>query len=949
MPCPPVAGYTGGLCMPRNISAEYNERKMTWAKVRGPTTGLSACATAFVPPGTGLSASAVAFVPPALVVPTRTGTSAPAAWAAAWGRALDSPGAVAVECGAVAVEAEGYWRPNAFFPAFEQKAVAAPTASLPCWFNFDAFASDSDSSQSPSPRGRAGQGDAATPAMSSTAAVTPVFPGTPVAPPAAANAAARVPAMPATPATPAAPFTPPRASPRIRDCLPLAGQQGSTEVVTSSEAAVPLSMQREDSAEGAVAVADTVVVAEMSERRLKEWLQRFANDGDRAMPGHQDDCGDAGPVMAAIRCQLVGEGFSRDLLERCFRQYSEEDLEDLGLDHPKVAEFLVAIRSVLDGASAVTGCSGQTEGSNHVETQAEAETTKDGFVAPFYTVKCLLAVRRSILAAGEPLEKDAPRWRTQAASALFAPLPQWAQRRAQEAHGDEESNGSLSREWRDAQRLNFEARVKEGKKASGRQPKDALHVSQTSWAAQVKRKKEELSGLGEDAETDERFVRDMRASLNKLTIEKFDQLSEQIVLLVSQSSRPNKGIPLLMQLVFEKATTQHHFISMYVNLCIKLHRWLTENDRIVDIESPTNFKRILLNQCQTSFEQYLEPPEGLTGLQGDELYEAQVKYKTKMLGNIKLVGALIRHSMLAPKIAIVVGSELVRDDPICLEERLETLAVFLETVGPSLDDPTWSHYSELDEIFMEVQRLVERGAVAARISFLLQNVLDRRQGKWQVQRVHDLDTDAPMTLAQVHQKAKQDQTPKEASARDRVVHAAKRKPWTASAEQPQARSPVASPASSPFMGAKAAPHTLEAVEQSPGERLVLFRKELAQVIRQIGSGLDVLAAARRLRACAPAGRCLEEAVDLIARVVDEPRARRQQLFPLLSALFAEGVFSPARGLPRAVEKFAQDAFADPARVDPPDLGDIVVREMLPALALVPGDLRLPLCLQELVE
>lgn len=73
------------------------------------------------------------------------------------------------------------------------------------------------------------------------------------------------------------------------------------------------------------------------------------------------------------------------------------------------------------------------------------------------------------------------------------------------------------------------------------------------------------------------------------------------------------------------------------------------------------------------FTRYLEPPEGFEGLTGDELYEAQagsirgskkhvifwtsletrivqVKYKTKMLGNIRLVGQLIRHGMPGPRL-----------------------------------------------------------------------------------------------------------------------------------------------------------------------------------------------------------------------------------------------------------------------------------------------------------
>lgn len=90
-------------------------------------------------------------------------------------------------------------------------------------------------------------------------------------------------------------------------------------------------------------------------------------------------------------------------------------------------------------------------------------------------------------------------------------------------------------------------------------------------------------------------------------------------------------------------------------------------------------------------------------------------------------------------------------------------------------------------------------------------------------------------------------------------------------------------------------------------------------------------------------------MDLIARVVDEPRTSRQRLFPLLPALVAEGVFTPPGVLRAAVEAFARSAFTDPGVVDPPDLGDIVLRELLPALSLRPGELELPPCLQELVD
>jgi hypothetical protein len=124
--------------------------------------------------------------------------------------------------------------------------------------------------------------------------------------------------------------------------------------------------------------------------------------------------------------------------------------------------------------------------------------------------------------------------------------------------------------------------------------------------------------------------------------------------------------------------------------------------------------------------------------------------------------------------------------------------------------------------------------------------------------------------------------------------------------------------------------------------LASFHREVAVTLKSLGNGLDVATAARRLAGFKPPAECsLDEAVDLLARMMDEPRTRRQQLFPLLSALVAVGVFDPPTVLSQAIEHFACDAFADPAAVDPPDLSDIVLQELLPALGIDPGSLNLP--------
>jgi len=765
-------------------------------------------------------------------------------------------------------------------------------------------------------------------------------------------------------------------------------------------AATPGQEERQEDVTVGQAVA---AVVEMSERVMKHWLQRFADDGDvEALtwqwrvwtendPGagpravawlvHRglDDCKCAAPATAVLERLLKQESLAKEVVEVSLAAFSPEDIEDMALDNPKVGEFVAALRTVL------ASCSGE-------DAQAAALPAPSNGSATRYPVQLLLAARRAVLrgAAGVSTSQE-PRWRTEAAARVSGPVPRWEEERARREQREAERPRSstaeaASCEWRRELRKSGELRPERGSDARGRRPtgqqKEALQTSETSWAAQLKRRRAEKARLDEAMAEDEDFVRELRLALNKLTVEKFDRLSDSIIQLVARSARPNRGVPTLMQLVFEKATTQHHFINMYVDLCVKLHAWFSQNEDLVAVELQGSFRRILLNQCQNSFEQYLDPPEGFDGLQGAELYEAQVKYKTRMLGNIRLVGELIGHGMLQPEIAIAVARELAAEDPGVREERLETLAVFLETVGPSLDHPGWAKHAELDAVFVEVGRLVDDSTVSRRTRCLLRDVLDKRESGWQACKVRDREREVPATIAQVHQRAVQGQQQARGSGagpfcRPGLGEPKRRVGGSGSVREPVAAYVGTSPASSshpspqlraapgPGLQAQAASATratsgrgaaapvAEAVvpeevpQRSRAEMLVCFHKEVARTLRQVGSGADVLELAQSLRrGCPlPPGCSQDEAADLIARIVDEPRTRRQAMLPLLPALFAAGVFSPPDSLGRAVEAFARDAFADPDDTDPPDLADIVLGELLPALALAPSALDLPPCLR----
>ena len=133
-------------------------------------------------------------------------------------------------------------------------------------------------------------------------------------------------------------------------------------------------------------------------------------------------------------------------------------------------------------------------------------------------------------------------------------------------------------------------------------PKGVLAPTENSW---LKQQFDVKKNLGEAAEDDDviyaqKIERLMRGILNKLTVEKFDALSEK---LLNCGITKKTHIESLTLMIFEKATRQHHFISMYVDLCVRIDQWCKKS-KILDAEKKESFKRILLDQCQTSFEKF---------------------------------------------------------------------------------------------------------------------------------------------------------------------------------------------------------------------------------------------------------------------------------------------------------------------------------------------------------
>jgi len=455
--------------------------------------------------------------------------------------------------------------------------------------------------------------------------------------------------------------------------------------------------------------------------------------------------------------------------------------------------------------------------------------------------------------------------------------------------------------------------------------KNKLHASENSWIAKMRARR------GQQGEkSDEEVVRAMKGILNKLTIEKFPQLYQQMI---SCGIKTAGHLEQLIQEVFEKATTQHHFIDMYADLCAHLHSHFKENP-IMDSPS-TTFKHILLNACQTSFEKNLSPPDNLASLSPEERTAAEFEYKMRTIGNIRLVGALLVRKMLASKVMFAIIEELLSKPT---SEALETLAALLTVVGGEFDRPTFANRTALNAIFLQVQALAKKKSTASRVRCLLKDVLDLRAAGWLDKKPKKMEK--PTTLGEVHEKAAMENGSPIAS-----TSRASPEEWTTVPQRSAALQPAASVgnASKTFAEAKgrsgiATKAQTLPIKATPDDQLrkenfdsKTCHEEVAKALTELFVSYDIEEAVLCVVDLGvPASHQARELCDVLSVTSEEGSAEKRKIgFTFVAKLFLGGHWRRS-ALADGLRSFVEDICAD-LKFDVPNLPQILREELHPAL------------------
>lgn len=259
--------------------------------------------------------------------------------------------------------------------------------------------------------------------------------------------------------------------------------------------------------------------------------------------------------------------------------------------------------------------------------------------------------------------------------------------------------------------------------------------------------------------------RKVKSALNKLTLEMFEPITEDLLTIAKQSRWEDdaKTIKQVISLTFAKACDEPYWSSVYAQFCAKMLKEIP--DEIRDVNTLTKSgepasggdlaRRLLLATCQVEYEKGwvdklptnsdgspLEPE-----MMSDEYY-AMAAAKRRGLGLVKFIGNLYILNMLNDQVILHCLRDQSKNVIDPSEDSLENLSQLIKTVGPRFE-ASERNRAALIMIFDNIQHILEKCKLSSRIKFLLMDLQDLKKSNWKASK----QDAGPKTIKEIHNEA----------------------------------------------------------------------------------------------------------------------------------------------------------------------------------------------------
>lgn len=265
--------------------------------------------------------------------------------------------------------------------------------------------------------------------------------------------------------------------------------------------------------------------------------------------------------------------------------------------------------------------------------------------------------------------------------------------------------------------------------------------------------------------------RKVKSLLNKLTLEFFEDISNDIINIANQSKWETNAETLgsVLEFTFAKACDEPHWSSMYAQFCAKMCKDIDpeikkEGEIRKDGEPLTGggiVRKLLLSRCQIEYQKgwadKLPTNEDGSALDpemmSDEYYAAAAA-KRRGLGLIRFIGHLFVLGLLSEPIIFVCLKDQSKNVTDPSEDTVENLIQLVKTVGQALDfSPNERTRATFDAFFQSIPAMAEKAKLPSRLQFKLMDLVDLRKRRWS-----GGESDAgPKTITEIHEEAEKKQ------------------------------------------------------------------------------------------------------------------------------------------------------------------------------------------------